>query len=277
MVIKAALATLGEHPEILAQTDNEGLKTLLAQTATELSQFDTLLNPDVLPDLLRLVIEKTGQNLDLIWPDLKNKPETNLALAAAKATLAALSEPIPGVRWKLRFTRQHLVRVADAVIDELVANPQWLLDQAGAESETLEAVLRAVLKVLAQRADERIRPETGVRILQETVQAVVLRQEFIELPPDTEQALVVSVLDTLFAGIFNRNLDPKAAWQLIRAQTIEGLTHVTLSVLSRTKLDPSILPMLKAVVKEQAAALAAGERFDLDAFEQRLQLALQLP
>ena len=277
MVVQAALGTLGEHPEILAQTDNEGLKTLLAQTATELSRFDTLLNADVLPDMLRLVIEKTGQNLDLIWPDLKNKPETNLALIAAKATLAALSEPIPGIKWKLRFTRQHLVRATDAVIDELVANPQWLLDKAGAESETLEAALRAVLKVLAQRGDERIGPETGVRILQETVHAVVLRQEFIRRLADTEPALIVSVLDTLFAGIFNKNLDPKAAWQLIRAQTIEDLTRVTLRLLSRTKLDPSILPILKAVVKDQAGALATGELFDLDGFEKRLQLALQVP
>ncbi len=275
MVIKAALTTLGEHPEILVQTDNEGLRALLSQTAKELSEFDTLLNPDVLPEMLRVVLEKTAQNLDLIWPDLKKHPETNLALTAAKATLAALSQPIPGVKWKLRFTKDHLVRVTETIIDELVANPQWLLNKAGAQNENLEATLRAVLKVLSQRGDERISPETGVRIMEEVVRAVVLRQEFIQRLPDTEEALVVSTLDTLMSAIFSKNLDPQAAWQLIRTQAIEGLTEVTLRLLSRTKLTPTILATLKTVLKEQATALAEGELFTLEAFEQRLALALQ--
>jgi hypothetical protein len=273
-VIKAALTTLGEHPEILGQTENEGLRALLSQTAKELSGFDTLLNPDVLPEMLRLVLEKSAQNLDLIWPDLKQHPETNLALTTAQATLAALSQPIPGVKWKLRFTKAHLVRVTETVIDELVANPQWLLDKAGAPSENLEAALRAVLKVLSQRGDERISPETGVRIMEAVVRAVVLRQEFIQRLADTEEALIVSVLDTLIGAIFNKNLDPKAAWQLIRSPAIAGLTEVTLRLVSRTKLTPTILPTLKTVLKEQAAALAEGELFTLEAFEKRLTLAL---
>jgi len=274
-VIKAALTTLGEHPEILAQTDNEGLRTLLSHTAKELSEFDTLHNPDVFPEMLRVILEKTAQNLDLIWPDLKKNPETNLALTAAKATLAALSQPIPGVKWKLRFTKEHLVQVTGTVIDELAANPQWLLDNAGGQSESLEAALRAVLKVLSQRGDERISPPTGVRIMEEVVRAIVLRQEFVQRLPDTEEALVVSVLDTLISAIFNKNLDPKAAWQLIRSQAIEGLTEVTLRLLSRTKLTPTILATLKTVLKEQATALAEGELFTLEAFDKRLALALQ--
>ena len=185
-----------------------------------------------------------------------------------------MSQPIPGVKWKLRFTKAHLVRVTETVIDELVANPQWLLDKAGAPSENLEAALRAVLKVLSQRGDERISPETGVRIMEAVVRAVVLRQEFIQRLADTEEALIVSVLDTLIGAIFNKNLDPKAAWQLIRSPAIAGLTEVTLRLLSRTKLTPTILPTLKTVLKAQAAALAEGELFTLEDFEKRLTLAL---
>lgn len=275
-VIKAALVTVGEHPEILVDTDNEGLRALLSETATQLAAFDTVLHPDIFPEMLRLVLEKTSQNLELLWPDLKRHPETNLAVTVARATLAALSQPIPGVRWTLRLTKQDLVQVTGTVIDELVANPQWLLDKVGTEQEDLEVVLRAVLKVLSQRGDERISPETAVRVIEEVARAVVLRQEFITRLPEAQEALVVSILDTLLSGLFNKRLDPRASWQLVRAQAIEGLTQVSLRLLSRTRLTPEILAPLKAVIKEQTKALAEGELFTLHAFEERLTLALEL-
>jgi len=38
-------------------------------------------------------------------------------------------------------------------------------------------------------------------------------------------------VDTVMAAAFNKNLDPKAAWQLIRAEAIAGLAEVTLRLL----------------------------------------------
>jgi hypothetical protein len=275
-VIKAALATVGEHPEILQFTDNKGLRILLAETAKELGDFDTLLTPDVLPELFRVVLERTGQNLDLLWPELKNKPDTNLVLVAAKATLSALTDPVPGQKWKLRFTRQHLLRVTDTVLDELVASPQWLLAKAGARSTTLENTLAAAMKVLALRGDERISPETGALILAEVVHAVVLRQEFIQRLPNEPQPLVVAVLDALLAAIFDKNLDGNAGWQLVRGPVITGVTQIALRQLSRSKLDPSVVDVLETVMTEEADALAKGELFTPASFEARLTVALHL-
>lgn len=269
-VVRAALATLGEHPEILVDTKNEGLRTLLSEIARELSQFDTLLTPDLLPDLLQLVLAKTGENLDLLWPDLKKKPEANLLLTALKATLAAVTEPVEGSRWKLRFTRAHLLQISEAVLDELVTNPQWLFEKAGEQSETLEATLRAVVAVLAKRGDERISPQTGVLIIQAVIQAVVQRLEFLQRLPDEGQALITCILDTILAGLFNKRLDPNVAWQVIRSPVIQGMVETSLRLLGQTKLDPSVLAALKSALKEETKALAEGELFTIDSFEKRL-------
>jgi len=211
-----------------------------------------------------------------MWPDLKNQPETNLALVAAKATLAALTDPVPGQKWKLRFTREHLLQATDAVLGELVANPHWLLAKAGAKSATLETALAAVMKVLAQRGDERITPETGVLIITEVVHAVVLRQEFIQRLPGDAQPLVAAALDAVLGAIFDKNLDAKAAWQLVRAPVILGTTQIALRQLSRTKLDPAVVGTLKTTMTELTEALTEGELFTLESFESRLKIALQL-
>ena len=75
-IVQAALAVLGEHPEILISSKNAGLQKLLAEIATQLSQFDTPLTPDLLPELTRQILSKTGENLSLLWPNPANKPGT---------------------------------------------------------------------------------------------------------------------------------------------------------------------------------------------------------
>ena len=166
------------------------------------------------------------------------------------------------------------MQITNSVIDELVANPQWLLQEANAKSQTLETILRAVLKVLSQRGDERISPALGVQILEEVVHAIALRQEFVRTLDDTEQAMIVSILDTLFAAIFNKNLDPKASWQLLRGEAMSALTEVTLRLLSETQLPDTIPATLKSLLKDEIAALAEGELFTAEAYEKRLATAL---
>jgi hypothetical protein len=66
-VIKAALQATAKNPEIL-RVDNQGLRNIIVGLADGLSQRPNLLVHDLFPDIIRQVLEKSADNLDLIWP-----------------------------------------------------------------------------------------------------------------------------------------------------------------------------------------------------------------
>jgi hypothetical protein len=278
-ITRTALAVVGEHPEILVRSNNTGLQQLLSAIVVELSQYDTLLTPDVLPELARLILEKTGENLALLWPDLATTPQRHLLLTAASTTLGILTrQPTNGQRWPLQFSSADLLTVADTVLDELAANPTWLLDEAGQVNDNLQIALDVALAVLRNRADERLRPATAVAVLQAVVEKVGLRKEFLDLMPAGTAAagktLIAAVLEAIFSTIFDDHLDARAAWQVVRSETIVALVNISLAQLARARLSPEKVTTYAAFVKQQIDSLAAGEPWDMPSVTVKLQEVL---
>lgn len=274
-ITKSALAVLGEHPEILIRSNNAGLQKLLSAIATELSEHDTLLTPDLLPELTRLILEKTGENLDLLWPDLANNPQKHLLLTAASVTLGILSQkPAAGQKWTLRFSSADVLTLVETVLDEVAGNPTWLLDQAGGVNDNLGLALQATLDVLRNRADRRLNAATAVQVLQAVVTKVGLRKEFLDKLPQGTQPIVGAAVDAVFKSIFDSQLDARAAWQVVRSETIVYLVNLSLDRLARVGLTPEKVKTLGTFIQEQVAALAAGSGLDATLFETKLQQAL---
>lgn len=274
-ILKAALKTVGEHPDIILDTDNQGLRKLLSQIATDLSKVENLVNRDILPEIARMTLEKTGENLELLWPNNKDHPENNLLLAAAKTTLEILSrKPKDAETWKLSFSRSDLLIVTETVLDELVANPEWLIDEAGKISDVLEDVLKAALNVLRERGDRRLSTSVAREVLSEVLKAAALRMEFLdELPPGHPQAgkqIIIATIDAVLVTIFDKALDAKVAWQLVRSEVIAGIVKISLKQLAKTKLDVDTISKLEDVLKKEVNALVEGKSFSLDAFSTTL-------
>jgi hypothetical protein len=265
---------VGEHPEILLRSNNTGLQKLLSAIATELCGFDTLLTPDLLPELTRLILEKTGENLPLLWPDLASAPQKHLLLTAASTTLAILTRtPTTGQKWTIQFSSADLLAVTEAVLDELAANPTWLLSDAGALNDNLKTALEAALGVLRNRADPRLNSATAVAVLRTVVTQIGLRREFLDLMPGG-RTLVGAALDTIFSSVFDNQLDARAAWQLVRTETINSIVSVALTQLARSKLSPDKVSAFADFMKQQTTRLENGESLDLASFEAKLQDAL---
>ncbi len=277
-ILKAALKTVGEHPDIILDIDdndnriyNQGLLKLLSQIATDLSKVENLLNRDILPEIARMTLERTGENLELLWPDYKDKPENNLLLKAAKTTLEILSrKPNGSAKWKLKFSSSDLLSVTETVIDELVANPGWLIDEANEINNVLGDVLNAALNVLRNRGDNRLNSNVARDILREVIKTAALRKEFLDkLPHDHAEAgerLIIAAIDAVLATIFHKDLDAKAAWQLVRSEIITGLVKVSLNQLAKAKLDADTIAKLEDVLMNEVKSLVGGKSFDLDAF-----------
>jgi hypothetical protein len=270
---------VGEHPEILLQSNHTGLPKLLSAIATELSQYDTLLTPDILPELTRMILAKTGDNLTLLWPDLASNPQHHLLLTAASTTLALLTRPpASSQKWTLHFSSANLLDVVNAVLDELAANPTWLLDQAAQLNDNLKLALETALDVLRHRADKRLSPATAVAVLRAVVEKVGLRQEFLDrMPAGTAMAgktLLAAVLETIFATIFDDRIEARAAWQVVRTETIVALVNISLTQLARARLSPQKVTTFADCVTQQITMLTAGAAWHIPTFETKLQEVL---
>lgn len=274
-VIKAGLQAVGDHPEILEFTKHKGVRELLYGIAEELTQIEDLLSPDILPEIARLILEKSGENIRLLWPDLAGDPKKNLLLVAAKRTLEILcAKPVAGDRWKTRFGRNDVLRVTEAVLDELIANPGWLINEAGDVSASLGEVLQSTLGVLRKYGDDRLSPAVGTEILQEVIKSMVLRQDFVTKRLNGEP-LAARTVEAIMATIFGRDLDAEVAWQLVRGEVVAAMSTLALERMARSGLDQDAVKRLNECLGEQIKTIKEGKVFTVDQFAECLDHKLK--
>jgi hypothetical protein len=278
-IARAALSVAGEHPELLTGSENPALQTLLGEIAKQLSQFDTQLTPNLLPELARIILCKTSEHLALLWPDFSNRPENHLLLTAISAALQILTRPPEaGANWRIQFGSDELLAVIPVVVNEVTANPNWLLSKAGKEADNLRTVLSAAMTVLRNRADQRLSPSTAVEILAATIRAVGLRLEFLDrLPqslPPVGQPIIAAALESMLAPVFNRPPEAAAAWQLLRGEALIAMVRVGLAQLAKSNLRPELIPIFATAIQNQVDAIADGKPWDTAAYETALVAAL---
>jgi hypothetical protein len=277
-VAKAALTAVAQHPEILVDKKDQGLRALLSSVAGELGQFDTLTTPGILPEVSRILLEKTGENLDLLWPDGAKNPRNHLLVTAAKTTLAVLTKPpAPGAQWKPAFARADLLAVTETVFDELIQNPSWLTAAAGDGDASLKVALEAALDVVRQRGTSHLGAGTAAEVLQEAVRAVATRAEFLDKMPAGAAAagkpVIAAALDATLATIFNQP-GARAAWRLTRADAVVAVVRIGLAELARSGPTAERVGQLGTFLRDQAAAIEAARPWDLETFATGLRKAL---
>jgi hypothetical protein len=274
-VLKASLTAVGDHPELFLKSDNQGLKLLLGQIASRLSRFESLLTPDILPELTRFILEKTGKNLPLLWPDLENDPGGHVLLQASATTLEILSQPPQdeGV-WQPAFSRQDILRILETVLETCAEEPGWLIEKAGQVNDNLSTALEAALGAIRSKADLRLSPHTSAEILQAAFLAVGRNAALLDQVPDGRRILGV-LLETLLSTFFDPELDRRAAWLLLRQEVVLGLVRTALFQLTRTGLSEAHLAALQQVLENEVTSIAQGKPWDMDGFEMRLSKALE--
>jgi hypothetical protein len=272
-VLRSAIETVGEHPEIVSRTDNEGLKALIGSVARDVAGIDGLLERDVLPQVLRLTLARTGENLALLWPDLAGHPERNLLATAAATTLRILSRaPADGERWRPRFRRDDLILVTETVLDELTHNPGWLIDRAGELDDNLATALEAALRVVRARGARELGPGLAADVLRHAVQAVGRRQQWLDVLPDGQQ-LIEAALDAMLGQIFAPD-DAGARWRILREEVIRGAVELGLDRLSTAHvLGEEQVDKLREALEAQIDA-EEGKPFDLVVFVADLERRL---
>lgn len=273
-LLDTVLEMVAEHPEILTVADNEGISALLSGLAKDLASFD-LLEGNLFPEVVRLVLKRSSENLTLLWPDLAGNPRKNLAAGAVMKTLEILTrKPTADEPWKLRLSEAQLIELADSVLDEMAANPGWLLNTSGNVGPALGQVLESALGVVRRRGDLRLSPRLATEILQSALRAGARRKEFLaKLPASAARAgerLLQAAIDTVLKAVFDEQLGAKAAWQLVRHEVVVSIVDESLKVLARHKLDAVAIDALDQVLTAEINALLAGRGFVLQGFSDAL-------
>ncbi|MAE66828.1 MAG: hypothetical protein CMJ18_21425 [Phycisphaeraceae bacterium] len=274
-LISSALEVVADHPELIVDTDHEGVEALISAIARDLSAMDRVVALGVAPEVARIVLSRSGEHLELIWPDLK--PENHLLLTAARVTLEILTKkPRANAKWKPQFARGDLLTVVDAVVDELAGNPGWLLALAEDADENLRVALDATLGVLRRRADERLSLSVASDILVASIRAVSLRQKFLEKLPNGRN-LISAAIDAIISELFKAPAESAASWQLLRNESIVAIVEIGLESLVESELDEQSLRTLRSSLAGTVQSVIDGEAVDMTSLEAELLAALTTP
>ncbi len=264
-LVSTSLAVLADHPELVTDTDNEGVTALIRTIATDLSDIKRVVELGLIPEVARIVLNRTGQHLELIWPDLK--PENHLLLTAGRVTLEVLTKkPTASAKWKPQFGRTELITVVDAVVDELASNPDWLLKLAADADANLRAALEASLTVLRKRADERLSPTVAAEVFAAAARAIALRQGFLDTLPNGKPA-VAHALDAIFAEIFKAPAGTEASWRLFHREVLNGIVEASLDALAESDLDVAAIKTVSDIIADRVQGLVNGDTIDVGALE----------
>lgn len=271
-VVKAMLKTIGEHPELLGLR-NEGFRNILSQIAKDLAASSKALDPDILPEVMRLVLEKTARNLDLLWqPGDDSDAAKHLLIIASRELLNALAQPRGDDAWKPRLTKRQIMEILEVVLDEVVNNPEWVSGQAGI---ALKDVLEGTLEVLSKHS---LSSESCVKIIRSVIKAVALRKEFIEKVPigedETQKKLLLALaLDAVLDIIFADGQAKNVSWVLANRELLDVLVQKFLTKLAQEGVSQNNITELQGILSEETKKLAEGKKFSFHSLIGRIENA----
>ncbi len=248
------------------------MKDLLFRLTSGLGKQEAILETGILPEVTRLILDKTGENLYLFWPQWAKHPENHLLLRAASIVLDRLTFVPPGARWKLQFTSDDILHVLEATFDEFLNNPGWLIDRSGKMNDNLKISLESMIGVLRTQQDRRLNIHDASQIISAGLKAIARRQGFLEKLPDGTPR-VAALIDTILNSIFRKNID-RAAWSLVRSEVILGTIKAALNLLAEAGVNDEKVKKLGAFMKEQVKAINEGKAWSLQLFESELRTEL---
>ncbi|WP_243544667.1 hypothetical protein [Pseudodesulfovibrio tunisiensis] len=262
-LLRTALDVVARHPRLVTNTNQAGVNAILSSVSSELVKKQSLLAPDMVPEVTRLILEKTGDNLNLLWPQAPARPETNLLMTAATATLSALSAPDGSAPWHPDFTREDLLFVMETVFDEVNANPGWITDDNQYLNTALKRALAETVTCF-KRQDVTISGDTAAVILADVVKGVALQRELLHGIDyhDEVRTVAGAAIDAVVHTLFKA--DPKVKWQLCRDETLTAIISVLFEELAESSSDEQAVSTLRSIAKDLATEIKSGRALDLD-------------
>jgi len=268
-VIKAALRATAKNPEIL-KVDNQGLRNIIVGLADGLSQQRNLLVHDLFPEIIRLVLEKSADNLDLIWPKETNDLADHLLVTSTKELFKALAEGTREEGWPT-LTKSQILGLVEVVFDEVIENPDWLLKSEGLEGgSALTVAVKAALDSLKQLKPPLISADAAASAISAAISASAMRLELLrELPQggaDTGKIALRAAMDALFQNAKGDHVSAEEKWIRARNSSLKVALAVALEKLAKNGAEQKHIDVLRAevggLIDQRLTAEELGDRLE---------------
>ncbi len=248
-LLQATFSVFAEHPQMIHKEN--GFKQVVAGVSSALAGY-SFRRPDLFPELLRLVIENTGKNLQLFWQKENEDiqaPE-DIILRAVQLILQELSQPIAGEEWQPHLSKTQLLFITEELLDEVVSNPAWIEEEVN-EKPLLSAVIRASIQGLSNiPRHERFSVDTFHWLIQLNLRTIASNQNVLNKikwsDDDTEEIVLHQALDLVFTYVF----DPKATTAGDRYQLLADILDYVLEVIISRHPDEKGLQLVDLILFE---------------------------
>lgn len=231
-VMRSAFGVIAEHPQMIDGRD--GFREVVVGISSALAESGVKSRPDLLPELVRLVLEHTAGNFHLIVRGAPGEPGKQLLVIAVRQFLMTLSKSGPGGHWRLSLAKGQLIAIIENILEEVVSNPSWILEEV-AGNTLLEATLQATFTALAGLPkDQRLNQEVLQMIIRTNLRTVVSNQAVLERvhwASDEEEVVILQKsLDLLFQFVFtSKKVAPAERIQLFT----ELLRYISRMILAK--------------------------------------------
>jgi hypothetical protein len=270
-VVQAALRAVAASPDLLG-IDHSAVSALVRAVAGELAESSQQVGPDLLPDAIRLVLDKTAEHVDLLLPQI-GAPPRPLLVTASRVVLERLAKPDPAEHWRPRFAKADALAVLGEVLDQVTQNPGWMTQPAGTASSPLAALLDASLKGLAAMPVPRLRPASALRVLRAAVAAGGRRLELLDVDPASGERLATQVLDAVFSTL-RGGADARAAWTLARDEVVTAAAIEALERLADQGVTSERIKAVRGTLLAVRNDVGSGAPFDLEGLGERVSRAI---
>lgn len=235
-VVRAALQATAHNPGIL-RVDNQGVRAIIVGVADGLSRQPNLITADIFPELARLVLEQTADNLELVWPKGSSDPAQHLLVTGLRQLFTALAAGTAASGGPT-LTKGQLLGIAETVLAELVENPDWLLQRAELGKDTaLGVAVRAALAALQQLGPQRLSADGVAAVITASLSAVAQRRELLDKLPkggaDAGKVALQAAIEAVVACAWGDQVTAGEKWQRARNSTLVAAVGVALATLAK--------------------------------------------
>lgn len=244
-LVKSTFEVIALHPELIAKRD--GFRQIVVGVSKAMAEAGIQDRPDLLPELVRLILEHTASHLSTLMGRPTEGPRHLLVEAIREFLLVISKHETPGP-WKPRFSKRHILAIANHILDEVVLNPEWVLTEVE-DKKLLRKALEVTFDALSKiPEEERLNLDVLELLIQLNIRTIATCQAVLDRVPwgaSAEKVVILEkALDLLFAYVF----DKKKVAPGQRVELLVDLLEYVLEVLIREYPDERCLALIDLIL-----------------------------